>query len=40
MKEKLEQELKDLQVALKQNLITVNEYQDFYYQISQQIKRL
>lgn len=40
MKAKLEKELKDLQSALKNNLISVNEYQDFYYAISQKIKRL
>lgn len=40
MKAKLEQELKDLQSALKNNLISVNEYQDFYYAISQKLKRL
>ena len=40
MKAKLEQELKDLQVALKNKSITVNEYQSFYYSISQKIKSL
>lgn len=40
MKAKLEQELKDLQSALENNLISVNEYQDSYYAISQKLKRL
>jgi len=36
----LQQELKDLQVALKNKSISVNEYSSFYYNISQQIKKL
>ena len=39
-KQTLEQERMDLTKALKNNLITTNEYQDFYYAISQRIKRL
>ena len=38
--EKLEQELKDLQVALKNKDISVNEYSSFYYNISKKIKSL
>lgn len=36
----LQQELKDLQVSLKNKSISVNEYSSFYYNISQQIKKL
>lgn len=36
----LEQELKDLQQALKDKTISVNEYSSFYYNVSQQIKKL
>ena len=40
MKAQLEKELKDLQEARKNNLLTVNEYCDIYYAISQKIKNL
>jgi hypothetical protein len=40
MREKLETELKELTEALQNKLITVSEYQDFYYHISQKIKAL
>lgn len=36
----LEQELKDLQKALKDKTISVNEYSTFYYNVSQQIKKI
>ena len=39
-KSELEQELKDLQKALDKKLISVNEYCDTYYAISQRIKKL
>lgn len=38
--QKLEQELKDLQKALQNNLISVNYYCNFYYAISQKIKKI
>ena len=38
--EKLEKELLDLKTALKEKTITVNEYCDFYYNISQKIKKM
>ena len=38
--ENLRQQLKELERALKENLITVNFYCDQFYQISQQIKKL
>lgn len=40
MKAQLEQELKDLQKARKNNLVTVNEYCSAYHAISQRIKKL
>jgi hypothetical protein len=38
--EKLNKELSDLKVALKNKDISVNEYSSFYYNISQKIKKL
>jgi len=38
--EKLQQELKNLQTALKNKDISVNEYSTMYYTISQRIKAL
>lgn len=38
--EQLQQEIKDLQIALKNKDISVNEYSTFYYNVSQQIKKL
>lgn len=40
MKDQLIKEREDLAKALKAGLITTNEYQDFYYAISQKIKKL
>lgn len=40
MKEQLEQQLRDLQEALKNGDISTNEYCDFYYATSQKIKNL
>ena len=37
--EKLEKELRDLQVALKNKDISVNEYSSFYHSVSQKIKK-
>ena len=36
----LENELKDLQIALKDKTISVNEYCSFYHSKAQEIKRL
>lgn len=38
--EKLKQRLKDLQLALKNKLISVNEYSSMYYATYQEIKKL
>lgn len=40
MKAQLEQDLKDLQKARKNNLVSADEYCSIYYSISQQIKKL
>lgn len=40
MKAQLEQELKDLQKARQNNLVTVSEYCSLYHAISQRIKKL
>jgi hypothetical protein len=40
MKEQLQQELKDLQKARANNLVTVGEYCSLYHAISQRIKKL
>jgi hypothetical protein len=37
-KEQLQQDLKDLQTALKNKTITVNEYCSIYHQTAQQLK--
>lgn len=39
-KDKLQQELEDLKVALKNKLISVNEYCDFYHATWQKLKSL
>jgi hypothetical protein len=40
MKAELLKKLEDLKVALKEKSISVNEYCDFYYAISQKLKTL
>jgi hypothetical protein len=40
MKEQLEQELKELQAAYAQKLLTTNEYSSAYYNISQKLKKI
>lgn len=40
MKEKIEQEIAQVKVALMQKLISVNEYQDFIYALYQKLKTI